>query len=89
MMLGQFLIAIFTGLIFIHGYNGGGMVEGVRFGILMAGFSIAPCSSIMPWSYSRQHPLGMGRLRSSAVCGSGHSFLSRLSTVNIFPQKSC
>jgi predicted PurR-regulated permease PerM len=42
MMLGQFLVAIFTGLIFIHGYNGGGIVEGVRFGILMAGFAIAP-----------------------------------------------
>ncbi len=42
MMLGQFMMAIFTGLIFIHGYNGGGIVEGARFGVLMAGFATAP-----------------------------------------------
>lgn len=38
MMLGQLLMAVFFSWIFVHGYKGKGVLEGVRYGLLMGGF---------------------------------------------------
>jgi hypothetical protein len=57
---GQALVALFFSWIFIHGYKGGGIKEGVRFGLLMGGFqtggilinyavSPLPCSLACSW----------------------------------------
>ena len=40
MFLGQLLIADFMAWIFIKGYEGGGIPEGIRFGILVSGWTI-------------------------------------------------
>ena len=42
MLLGQFLIAKFFCVIFARGYEGKGTAEGLRFGLLVAPFSVAP-----------------------------------------------
>ncbi|MCB0393367.1 MAG: hypothetical protein KDD25_02335, partial [Bdellovibrionales bacterium] len=42
MLIGQFLIAKFFTLVFIKGYNGGGVSEGLRFGLIAAPLLVAP-----------------------------------------------
>lgn len=42
MLLGQLILAIFFSLIFVKGYEGKGLPEGVRFGILAGGLLSAP-----------------------------------------------
>ncbi len=42
MLVGQLLIAKYFTLIFAKGYEGGGMAEGARFGLLMGPLMIAP-----------------------------------------------
>lgn len=37
MLAGQFLIALFLASVFVHGYKGTGIKEGVKFGLLMGG----------------------------------------------------
>lgn len=61
MFAGQFLVALFFAWIFIHGYKGTGIMEGVRFGLLMGGFELGhnmimyavapyPCSVVCGWA---------------------------------------
>jgi hypothetical protein len=53
--LGQVLIAKFFCVIFAKGYTGGGVPEGIRFGILMGFFSMGHCVinyAVMPVSCS-------------------------------------
>lgn len=38
MLLGQATLALFFSWIFLHGYKGKGLGEGIRYGLLMAGF---------------------------------------------------
>jgi hypothetical protein len=42
MLFGQFLVAAFFSLIFVKGYESKGLAEGLRFGILAAGFLTGP-----------------------------------------------
>lgn len=63
MFLGQALTALFFAAIFNHGYKGGGMGEGVRYGLLISGFIAAqnlmmyavapyPSTLVMAWVVS-------------------------------------
>lgn len=60
MLAGQFLTALFFAWIFVHGYKGTGIMEGVRFGLLMGGFQTGgnlimyavqpyPCNLVCSW----------------------------------------
>lgn len=57
---GQFIVALFLAWIFIHGYKGKGIMEGVRFGIFLGGLEMGknfimsavapyPCSLTCAW----------------------------------------
>ncbi len=39
-IMGQFFTALFFSIIFVHGYKGGGVAEGVRYGILIGGLNM-------------------------------------------------
>lgn len=52
MLLGQLLMAFFFTKIFAHGYQGTGMMEGVRYGALMTGFVLGchlVAYAVTPW----------------------------------------
>jgi len=68
MLIGQFLIAKFFTLIFAKGYEGKGVGEGLRFGMLIGPFAVAPSfiqyavyplPSILLWSW-----VGLGLIQS-------------------------
>lgn len=69
MVLGQALLALFFSWIFVHGYKGGGLGEGVRYGLLIGGFmagnhlvmySVAPYSLSMVLGW-----IGLGTLQAT------------------------
>jgi hypothetical protein len=43
MLLGQFFVASSFAVVFARGYEGKGIMEGIRFALLMIPFSLAPC----------------------------------------------